>query len=161
MRAQVTSSLFFAMIALCGLVACNRPLSQAELKSHFAGGGGPNWLFVSGGHIDFDARTAGLIKEWLNTHDTGCMPASLDDFSPAKTQLLTSCCAVEIDGDRIVISFERDPKDSDSTMYIQRQLSLDEQSFWNRVVDRIKTANNTLVLTRKSEALLLTAQRGR
>ena len=144
MRERITSSLFFALIALCGLVACNRPLSQAELKSHFAGGVGPNWLFVSGGHIDFDAHTASLIKEWLNTHDTGWMPASLDDFSPAKTQLLTSCCAVEIDGGRLVITFERDPKNTDSTIYIQRPLSLDEQSFWNHIVERIKTPNNAL-----------------
>jgi len=138
LRAQFIILSLFGAFAICGLSACGRSLSQAELESHFREGGGPDWLFVSGGHINFDANTASLIREWLITHDTDWKSASLSDFDPAKTQLLTDNCAVEMDGERIVVSFERDKKDTDSTIYIQRLLSPSERSFWNTVIEQIK-----------------------
>jgi hypothetical protein len=47
---------------------------------------------------------------------------------------LTANCVIEIDGDRIVVTYIRDEKDMDSAVYIQRSLSPDEQWFWNRIV---------------------------
>lgn len=138
-----------ATFALCGLFACSHPLSQDELRSHFATGGGPDWLFVPSGHIDFDAHTAAQIREWLTSHDTGWVPAYLKDFNPAKTQLLTDNCAVEIDGGRIVVSFERKPEDTDTTVYIQRPLSSDERLFWDHIIEQIKTPNHALQPTAK------------
>jgi len=64
----------------------------------------------------------------------------LSDFDPVKTQLLTANSAVEIDGERIVVTFERVEKDYDSTVYIQRPLSSSEQSFWSNIVNQIKLA---------------------
>ncbi len=139
LRTQIFRLLLFGAFAICGLLACGRSLSQAELELHFREGGGPDWLFVSGGHINFDANTAILIREWLIAHGNDWKSASLRDFDPAKTQLLTDNCAIEIDGDRIVVSFERDKKDTDSTIYLQRRLSPSERSFWNTVIDQIKT----------------------
>jgi hypothetical protein len=135
--AQFINLSLFGAFAICDLSACGRSPSQAEMASHFREGGGPDWLFVSGGHINFDANRASLIREWL-AHDTDWKSASLSDFDPAKTQLLTDNCAVEIDGDRIVVSFERDKKDTDSTIYVQRRLSPSERSFWNTNIEQIK-----------------------
>jgi hypothetical protein len=123
-------------------LACSRSPSRAELEAQFRGGGGPDWLFVSGGHINFDGSTASLIRAWLIAHDTDWEPASLSDFDPVKTQLLTDNCAVEIDGSRIVVSFERDKQDSNSTIYVQRRLSPSERSFWNAVIEKIKATKH-------------------
>jgi len=123
------------------------------LKSHFAEGGGPDWLFVSGGHINFDKPTATAIKEWLIKHDTDWKPASLSDFDPAKTQLLTDNSAIEIDGDRIVVSFERSKKDTDTTTYIQRRLTSSEQSFWDSLIEHIKTPNDAARSTETAASL--------
>jgi hypothetical protein len=133
--------------AICGLLACSRYPSEAELKSHFTEGGGPDWFFVTGGHINFDGPTASAIKQWLITHDTDWKPASLSDFDPAKTQLLTDNSAVEIDGDRIVVSFERSKTDTDTTTYIQRRLTSSEQSFWNALIEQINTPNHAVQST--------------
>ena len=135
----MTKLSLFVAFAICGLSSCGQSLSQAELESHFREGGGPDWLFVSGGHINFDANAASLIKEWLIAHDTGWKSAALSDFDPAKTQLLTDGSAIEIDGDRIVVSLERDKKDTDSTIYVQRLLTPSERLFWNAVIEQIKT----------------------
>jgi hypothetical protein len=142
LRVQLIKLSLFGAFAICGLSACSRSLSQAELESHFRGGGGPDWLFVSNGHINFDANTAGLIRAWLMAHNTDLKSASVSDFDPDRTQLLTDNCAVEIDGDRIVVSFERDKKDTDTTVYVQRRLSSSERSFWNTVIEQIKTLGN-------------------
>jgi hypothetical protein len=139
---QLINLSLFGAFAICGLLACSRSLSQAELESHFREGGGPDWLFVSGGHIDFDANTASLIRGWLIAHNTDWKPASLSDFDAHKTQLLTDNCAVEIEGDRIVVSFERDKKDTDSTVYVQKRLSPSERSYWNTVIEQIKTSKH-------------------
>ena len=104
-------------------------------------GGGPDWLFVPGGHIGFDAHTSAQIREWLTSHDTGWVPASLNDFDPAKTHVLTDNCAVEIDGDRIVVTFERKPGDTETTIYIQRPLSSGERLFWSHIIEQVKTPN--------------------
>ena len=130
-----------AVLSTCGLVACDPPLSQDELRSHFATGRGPNWLFVQGGHIEFDDNSAAQIREWLASHEAGWAPASLNDFDPNKTQLLTSNSAVEIDGNRMLVSFERKADDTDTTIYIQRPLSSDERLFWDSIVERIKEHN--------------------
>jgi hypothetical protein len=139
LRAEFIKLSLFGAFAICGLSACGRSLPQAELESHFREAGGPDWLFVPDGHINFDANTASLIREWLIAHDTDWKSASLSDFDPAKAQLLTDNCAIEIDGHRIVVSFERDKKDTDSTIYVQRLLSPSERSFWNTLIERIKT----------------------
>jgi hypothetical protein len=55
---------------------------------------------------------------------------------------LTAKCGIEIDADRIVITFERDQKDLDSTIYLQRALSLAEQDFWRRIISEIKAPNH-------------------
>ena len=140
----LSAILFLAAFVLCGLSGCNRPLSQAELKSHFARGGTPNWLFVPGGRIDFDAGTADTIRDWLVTHDTGWISAVSGDFDPAKTQLLTDNSIVEVDGSRLVVTFERVPEDTDTTIDIQRPLSSDERLFWERIIARIKAPNHAL-----------------
>lgn len=129
---------FLGAFAILVLSACTRSLSQAELNSHFRNGGGVDWLFVPGGHIDFDAHTATLIRDWLVAHDADWKSAALSDFKPSKPQLLTDNSSVEIDGNRIVVSFERDKKDTDSTIYLQRLLSPSERSFWNSVIEHIK-----------------------
>jgi hypothetical protein len=139
LRANFIHLSLFGTFAICGLLACSRSPSQADLESHFREGGGPDWLFVSGGHINFDANTASLIREWLIAHDADWKAASLRDLDPAKSQLLTDNCAIEIDGDRIVVSYETDKKDTDSTIYVQRLLSPRERSFWNTVIEQIKT----------------------
>ena len=123
-----------------------RTVSQAEIESNFKAGGGPDWLFVPGGHVKFDATTASLIRDWLTTHAADWAPASIKDFSPAKRQLLTDNCGIEIDGNRIVISLDRDKEDSDSTVYIQRRLSPSETSFWNTTIDQIKAQANEKVV---------------
>jgi hypothetical protein len=53
--------------------------------------------------------------------------------------MLTAGSGIEIDGDRIVVTFERTKKDYDSTVYLQRPLSPSEQSFWSSVVNQIKS----------------------
>jgi len=142
----VSSLAIFTSWSLC---ACDRAVSEAELKPQVIEGSGPNWLFVfdQRGHINFGAQEAHLISEWLRTHEAGWKPASIRDFDSAKTQLLTAKCGVEIDGDRIVLTYERDKRNPDSTIYIQRSLSPDEQSFWSRIIAQIKTPNKALEAT--------------
>jgi len=144
------TSLVIVAVACCGLFACGRVLSESDLRSHFIENASPNWLFVPGGHITFDAHEAHLIRQWLTTHCSGWKSASLEDFSPAKTQLLTAKCGIEIDTDRIVITFERDQKDLDSTIYLQRALSLAEQDFWRRIISGINAPNQAAEPTRTS-----------
>ncbi len=141
MRPRLTV-LFITSCVCCGLFACARNLSE-DVQSHFIEKGGPNKLFVPGGYITFDEREAERIQKWLLTHCSGWKSASLKDFSPAKTQLLTARSAIEIDADRIVVTFERDPKDLDSTIYIQRPLSEAEQGFWSRILSEIKPPNQS------------------
>jgi hypothetical protein len=75
---------------------------------------------------------------------------SLARFSPAtclgqkRTTDATANCVIEIDGDRIVVTYMRDEKDMDSAVYIQRSLSPDEQSFLNRIVAAAETTNQTV-----------------
>jgi hypothetical protein len=138
LRAQVLRLSVLGAIAICFLSACNRFPSRAELDSHFKKGGGPDWLFVPGGHLAFDATTADLISRWLVAHDTDWEPADLSDFGHGKPQLLIGDSAVEIDSDRIRASFDRNEKDGDSTVYMQRRLSPSEQSFWDTVIEQIK-----------------------
>jgi len=127
-------------LVILSLSACSRPLSQAEIATHFReGSGSPDYLFAPGGHINFDANVANLIRDWLAAHGSDWRAASLSDFSPAKTQMLTAGSGIEIDGDRIVVTFERTKKDYDSTVYLQRPLSQSEQSFWSSVVNQIKS----------------------
>jgi hypothetical protein len=123
-------------IAICFLTACSRFPSQAELDSKK--GGGPDWLFVPGGHITFDAETADRISKWLVAHDTDWAPAHLSDFGHGEPQLLIGDSAVEIDSHRIRGSFDRNENDGDSTIYMQRQLSPSERSFWDTVIEQIK-----------------------
>jgi hypothetical protein len=137
--AQFLKLSLLGAFAIGVLSACSRFPSQAELDSHFAKGGGPDWLFVPGGHLNFDGTTADVIRKWLIAHDTDWEPAHLSDFGHGKPQLLTGDSAVEIDSDRIRVSFSRDEKDSDSTIYIQRRLSPNERSFWDAVIEQIKT----------------------
>jgi hypothetical protein len=65
-------------------------------------------------------------------------PAHLSDFGHGNPQLLTGDSAVEIDSDRIRASFDRNEKDGDSTIYMQRRLSPSERSFWDTVIEQIK-----------------------
>jgi hypothetical protein len=102
---------------------------------------------VPHGHVDLGAEEVRLISEWLITHDTAWLPASVLDFSPSKPQFLTANCAIEIDGDRIVVTYMRDEKDNDSAVYIQRSLLPDEQSFWNRIVAAAKSTNQPVERT--------------
>jgi len=104
-------------------------------------GGVPDWLFVPGGHITVDAGTADPILKWLVAHDTDWAPAHLSDFGHGKAQLLIGDRALEIDSDRIRASFDRDENDGDSTIYMQRRLSLSERSFWDIVIEQIKMPN--------------------
>jgi hypothetical protein len=128
-------------LAIFSVAACKPPLSQSEIETHFSEGREPpNYLFAPGGHINFDANTADLIRGWLAAHGSDWRAASLSDFDPVKTQLLTANSAVEIDGERIVVTFERVVKDYDSTVYIQRPLSPSEKSFWSNIVNQIKLA---------------------
>jgi hypothetical protein len=135
-----------AVFASWSLCSCDRAVSHAALKPHVIEGSGPNWLFVRDqrGHISFGANEAHLISKWLITHEAGWEPASIKDFDSAKTQLLTAKCAIEIDGDRIVLTCETDQRDPDSTIYIKRPLTPDEQSFWNQVITQIKTPNHAM-----------------
>jgi hypothetical protein len=145
MRPQLSHWLL-AIFTCWGLCACDRAVSRAELKPHVIERSGPNWLFVHDErkHIDFDAHEAHLMSEWLVTHQDGWESASIKDFDTAKTQLLTAKCAIEIDGDRIVLRCETDQKkDPDSTIYIKRSLSSDEQSFWSRTIAHIETPNQS------------------
>ena len=137
-RSQLGWLPLLGALAIFGLSGCDRPLSQAELERHFSEDSSPHWLFAPGGHINFDANTAGIIRRWLATHSSDWRPASLSDFDPVKTQLLTDSSAVEIDGARIVVTFERNKKDDDSTVYIQRLLSPSDRAFWDGIIEQIR-----------------------
>jgi hypothetical protein len=128
------------------LYGCGRTVSQTDLKPHVIEGSDPNWLFVRDqrGHVTFGANEAHLISEWFTTHEEGWELASLKDFTPSTRQLLTAKCGIGIDGDRILLSYETDQKDPDSTIYIQRPLSPDEQAFWNQIIARIDPPNKSL-----------------
>jgi hypothetical protein len=137
-RAQALGLTVLGAIVICFLAACSRFPPPAELDSHFKKSGGPDWLFVPGGHITFDAETADRISKWLVAHDTDWAPAHISDFGQGKPQLLIGDSAVEIDSDRIRASFDRDENDGDSTIYMQRRLSPSERSFWDAVIEQIK-----------------------
>jgi hypothetical protein len=141
MAARFAATIPLSAAASYGLLACHRTSYGEELNRQVNGDHGPHWLFVPHGHVDLGAHEARLISEWLITHDTGWIPASVLDFNPSKTQFLTANCVIEIDGDRIVVSYMRDEKDSDSSVNIQRSLSPDEQSFWSGVVAAAKSTN--------------------
>ena len=145
MRLPLFASLL-AVSASSSFCACGRAVSQIDLKPHVIEGSGPNWLFVldQRRHIDVGAHEAHLISQWLVTHKADWKPASIQDFVSTKTQLLTSKCGIEIDGDRILLSCETDQKDPDSTIYIKRSLSPDEQAFWNQIIARIDPPNQSL-----------------
>jgi hypothetical protein len=145
-RVQISRLSVLGAIAIGFLTACSRFPSQAELDLHFKKGGGPDWLFVPGGHLTFDATTADQISNWLVAHDTDWEPAHLSDFGHGEPQLLIGDSAVEIDSDRIRASFDRNENDGDSTIYMQRRLSPSERSFWDTVIEQIKMpirANHT------------------
>jgi len=139
-------------LAIFGVAACTSPLSQREIETHFSEvTGPPNYLFAPGGHIDFDANTAELIRRWLAAHRPHWRAASLSDFDPVKTQLLTANSVVEIDGERIVVTFESDAKDLGSTVYIQRPLSPSDQLFWSNVVNQIRSTGTYEGLVHESK----------
>jgi hypothetical protein len=141
MNALVARTLALVIAVPYPLVASDESNYGTELKHQITQDRGPHWLFVPHGHVDLGAEEVRLIGEWLIAHDTGWKPTSVLDFSPSKTQFLTANCVIEIDGDRIVVTYMRDAKDMDSAVYIQRSLSPDEQSFWNRIVAAAKNTN--------------------
>jgi hypothetical protein len=108
------------------------------LKPHLTPGVAPYWLFDYAGHIDFDAHIERQIRDWFAAHQTGWTFASVDDFSPSKTQLLCDRCSIEIDADRIFLNYEEHNDDPDTDIYIKRSLSPEEQSFWKETISQIK-----------------------
>jgi len=118
-----------------------------ELKRHVTQDHGPHWLFVPHGHVDLGAEEVRLIGEWLTAHHTGWKRASVLDFSPSKTQFLMANCVIEVDGNRVVVTYMRDESDNDSAVYIQRSISPGEQSFWNWIVTAAKSTNQPVQRT--------------
>lgn len=140
---RIIVSVAILFIASLGLFAWHRANYQADLcRPHLIEGAGPNWLFVSRSkHVTVDASTAHLIGDWVTSHQAGWQFGSLDDFDPDKTQLLCDGCGIEIDGDRIVLTYDEVEHDPDSVIYIKRVLSPDEQTFWRGIISQIKTPN--------------------
>jgi hypothetical protein len=147
MNAHVARIFVLVLAASYRLVASDETDYGAELKRQVTEDRGPHWLFVSQGHVDLGAEEVRLIGEWIVAHDTGWKPASVLDFSPSKTQFLTANCVIEINGDRIVVTYMRDQKDPDSAVYIQRSISPDEQSFWSRIVAAAQSTNQPVQRT--------------
>ncbi len=147
MDARVARTFALLVAVSYPLVASGGTDYGTELKRQVTQDRGPHWLFVPQGHVDLSAEEVHLIGEWLSAHDTGWKPASVLDFSPSKTQFVTANCVIEIDSDRIVVTYMRDEKDMDSAVYIQRSLSPDEQSFWSRIVAAAKSTNQPVQRT--------------
>jgi hypothetical protein len=147
MNARVITIFGLLLGISCLLIASDEINYETELKRHVTEDHGPHWLFVPHGHVDLAAEEVRLISEWIIAHNTGWKPASVFDFSPSKPQFLTANCVIEIDGDRIFVTYMKDEEDSDSTVYIQRSLSSDEQSFWDRTVAAAKSTNQPVQRT--------------
>jgi len=130
-------------IASVTLFACHR---ANLLNPHVVKCAGPKWLFVPGGHINFDTNQARLIGDWITMHQGGWNVGSIADFDPSKTQLMADNYVIEINGDIMLFDYyehEADmTNDPDSFIVIKRTLSPDDQDFWKALISRIKTSHN-------------------